>query len=588
LPIRSGSATVCTALAQCAALVPLAFFTLADAIMIPAIAAYEPGRQLLPFRESLLAMLGIAFVAMLVALDQTIVGTALPRIVADLKGFDLYAWVATSYMLASVITIPIFGRLGDLFGRKPFLIAAISLFTGASVLCGIASNMLFLVIARGLQGIGGGILIGTVFATVADLFPDPKLRLRWLVFVTSAFGLANVVGPSLGGMLTQSASWRFVFFVNVPVGVASLLFVLRFVPPLRHLRKAGPVQLDWLGAFVVAATFGALQLLIELLPKEGVSTMTIVLMLVTVACGSTLWFWERRMGYPVVPIDMLLDRRLAALFAMSTLGGFALFSMVFYVPLLFQGGFGMSPHESGMLITPLLLGTSIGSVLNNRLVTRIPRANTLMYIGFALFAASCLALVAITGHQPHYVWMLCMALSGLGLGLVATNLTICSQQLVARDHIGAVTALLQSLRIFGGMLGTAMTGALLSHLYVRGVHRSLDSYQATQWLQSFASPDLRVDHSQQAALIEHLIMAGHVGGPMMQAARLALIDSIHLGLALAAAAALIGLCLAWFVPAVRVVYPDDGAPEGAPAAAGAAAGVAAAQASADGAAAQPE
>ncbi|MDQ7976239.1 MFS transporter [Paraburkholderia sp. SARCC-3016] len=556
--------------------------------MIPAIAAYEPGRQLLPFRESLLAMLGIAFVAMLVALDQTIVGTALPRIVADLKGFDLYAWVATSYMLASVITIPIFGRLGDLFGRKPFLIAAISLFTGASVLCGIASNMLFLVIARGLQGIGGGILIGTVFATVADLFPDPKLRLRWLVFVTSAFGLANVVGPSLGGMLTQSASWRFVFFVNVPVGVASLLFVLRFVPPLRHLRKAGPVQLDWLGAFVVAATFGALQLLIELLPKEGVSTMTIVLMLVTVACGSTLWFWERRMGYPVVPIDMLLDRRLAALFAMSTLGGFALFSMVFYVPLLFQGGFGMSPHESGMLITPLLLGTSVGSVLNNRLVTRIPRANTLMYIGFALFAASCLALVAITGHQPHYVWMLCMALSGLGLGLVATNLTICSQQLVAREHIGAVTALLQSLRIFGGMLGTAMTGALLSHLYVRGVHRSLDSYQATQWLQSFASPDLRVDHSQQAALIEHLIMAGHVGGPMMQAARLALIDSIHLGLALAAAAALIGLCLAWFVPAVRVVYPEDGAPEGAAVAAGAAAGMADAQAAADGAAAQPE
>jgi EmrB/QacA subfamily drug resistance transporter len=569
-----------------------AFSTLADATMIPAIAAYEPGRQLLPFRESLLAMLGIAFVAMLVALDQTIVGTALPRIVADLKGFDLYAWVATSYMLASVITIPIFGRLGDLFGRKPFLIAAISLFTGASVLCGIASNMLFLVIARGLQGIGGGILIGTVFATVADLFPDPKLRLRWLVFVTSAFGLANVVGPTLGGMLTQSASWRFVFFVNVPVGVASLLFVLRFVPPMRHLRKAGPVQLDWLGAFVVAATFGALQLLIELLPKEGVNTMTIALMLLTVACASTLWFWEKRMGYPVVPIDMLLDRRLAALFAMSTLGGFALFSMVFYVPLLFQGGFGMSPHESGMLITPLLLGTSVGSVLNNRLVTRIPRANTLMYIGFALFAVSCLALVAITGHQPHYVWMLCMALSGLGLGLVATNLTICSQQIVARDHIGAVTALLQSLRIFGGMLGTAMTGALLSHLYVRGVHRSLDSYQATQWLQSFASPDLRVDHSQQAALIEHLIMAGHVGGPMMHMAREALIDSIHVGLSLAAAAAVLGLCLSWFVPTVRVEYPASGAAEGAgattAAAAAAAVGAGAAQAAADGAAAQPE
>ncbi len=524
--------------------------------MIPAFAIHDPGRQLLPFRESVLAMLGIALVAMLVALDQTIVGTALPRIVADLKGFDLYAWVATSYMLASVITIPIFGRLGDLFGRKPFLIAAIVLFTGASVLCGIASSMLFLVIARGLQGIGGGILIGTVFATVADLFPDPKLRLRWLIFVTSAFGLANVVGPTLGGMLTQTASWRLVFFVNVPLGIVSLLFVLRFLPPLRHLRQPGPVQLDWLGAFVVAVTFGALQLLIELLPKEGVSTMTVVLAIITVACGFTLWFWEKRMGYPVVPIDMLIDRKLAALFAMSALGGFALFSLVFYVPLLFQGGYAMSPNDSGMLITPLLLGTTLGSMLNNRIVTRIRRANALMYIGFGLFAVACLCLVGFTGREPHVFWVSCMGLSGLGLGLVATNLTICSQQIVARHHIGAVTALLQSLRIFGGMLGTAMTGALLNHLYVRGVHRSLDSYQATQWLQSFSSPDLRVDQSQQAALIEHLIMAGHAGGAMMNAARNALVESIHVGLSLAAAAAVLGLCLAWFVPSVQVAYPD--------------------------------
>ena len=147
-------------------------------------AAIDPSRQLLPFRESLLAMLGLACVAMLVALDQTIVGTAMPRIVAELKGFDLYAWVATSYMLASVITIPIFGRLGDLYGRKRFLVAAIVLFTVASVLCGRADSMLLLVIARGVQGIGGGILIGTIFASVADLFPDAQLRLRWLVFVS--------------------------------------------------------------------------------------------------------------------------------------------------------------------------------------------------------------------------------------------------------------------------------------------------------------------------------------------------------------------------------------------------------------------
>lgn len=531
--------------------------------MTPGQATPLPSGQLLPFRESLLAMLGIAFVAMLVALDQTIVGTALPRIVADLKGFDLYAWVATSYMLASVITIPIFGRLGDLFGRKPFLVAAIVLFTCASVLCGVATSMLFLVIARGVQGIGGGILIGTVFATVADLFPNPKLRLRWLVFVTSAFGIANMVGPTLGGMLTQYSGWRLVFFVNVPVGLVSLLFVQRFLPPLRHLRRSGPVRLDWLGACVLAVTFGSLQLLIELFPRQGVSTMTVVLSIVAAICGLTLWLWERRIGYPIIPVDILMDRKLSPLLAMSVLGGFALFSLVFYVPLLFQGGYAMSAHDSGMLITPLLLGTTIGSVVNNRIVTRIRRANAIMYAGFALSALACLSVVALRGNEPHLIWMSCMGVSGLGLGLVATSLTICSQQIVARDHLGAATALLQSLRTFGGMLGTAMTGALLGHLYTRGVHRSLDSYQATQWFKSFASPALLVDRAEQAALINRLVSAGHAGDAMMNSARDALVQSIHIGILVAGAAALIGLCLAWFVPPVRIAYPEADLPAGA-------------------------
>jgi EmrB/QacA subfamily drug resistance transporter len=522
--------------------------------MATGIEIHDQGRQLLPFRESFLAMLGVASVSMLIALDQTIVGTAMPRIVAELKGFDLYAWVATAYMLASVITIPIFGRLGDLYGRKPFMLAAILVFTLASVLCGIANNMLFLVLARGLQGIGGGIMIGTVFATVADLFPDPRLRLRWLVFVTSAFGLSNMIGPMLGGMLTQHGSWRLVFFVNVPVGIVALVLVRAFLPHLHPAREGAPLRLDWVGAFVVAVTFSAMQLAIELLPREGWSTLTIALGAVVLVCALTLFFWEKRMGYPIIPVDMLLDRKLGALFAMSLLGGFALFSLVFYVPLLFQGGYAMSPHASGMLITPLLLGTTLGSVVNNRVVTRIRRANAILYVGFALSAFACLAVVVLRGHEPHLVWMACMGASGLGLGLVGTSVTVCSQQIVSRDHLGAATALLQSLRTFGGILGTVLTGALLGHLYTMGVHRSLDSYQATQWFKSFASPELLVDRTEQAALISRLVSAGQSGDAMMSAARGALVDSIHVGLAVAALAALAGLCLAWFVPPVRVGY----------------------------------
>jgi EmrB/QacA subfamily drug resistance transporter len=524
--------------------------------VIASITTHDPRKQLLPFRRSLLAMLGVAFAAMLVALDQTIVSTALPQIVAELKGFGLYAWVATSYMLASMITIPIFGRLGDIFGRKPFLIAAILLFTAASALCGVATTMLILVVARGLQGIGGGILIGTVFATVADLFPDPKLRLRWLVFVTSTFGLANMIGPTLGGTLTQYGGWRLVFFVNIPVGIVSLIFVHRFLPHVRHQRQAGPVRLDWVGAFMLALTFGALQLLIELVPKDGPSALNIGLGAIMVVSSLTLWFWEKKSGNPILPLDMLLDPKLAALFAMSVLGGFALFSLVFYVPLLFQGGYAMSPHDSGVLITPLLLGTTVGSIINNRIVTRVRRANGIMYVGFALFAIASLCLVSLKGKEPHIIWMSCMGLSGMGFGMITANLTIFSQQLATRHHVGAATALLQSLRIFGGMLGAVITGALLEHLYTRSVHRSLDSYQATQWFKSFASPQLLIDRKEQAALISRLVNAGHAGDAMMLSARHALVESIHVGLGFAVAAAIVGLCLAWFVPPVQIMPPE--------------------------------
>jgi len=524
----------------------------------------DPARQLLPFRQSLLAMLGLAFVAMLVALDQTIVGTAMPHIVAELRGFDLYAWVATSYMLASVITIPIFGRLGDLYGRKRFLLAAIALFTVASVLCGLANTMLMLVIARGVQGIGGGILIGTIFASVADLFPDARLRLRWLVFVSTAFGLSNIVGPTLGGLLTQYGGWRQVFFVNVPIGIVSFLFVQHYLPNVRQSRVGQHIRLDWLGAIVIALTFGALQLLIEFLPDDGITATTSSLAVIALGGAVTMWFWERRMGYPIVPVDMLVDRKLAALFAMSLLGGFGLFSLVFYVPLLFQGGYAMSPHDSGMLITPLVLGTTIGTIANNRIVTRIRRANIIMYVGFALFALASLSVLVITGTAPHLVWMTCMLVSGLGLGLVGANLTIFSQQIVPRDNLGAATALLQSLRTFGGMLGTAITGALLGQLYVRGVHRSLDAYQATQWFKSFASPELLIDRKEQVALVGRLIEAGHAGDAMMDAARNALVESIHAGMAIAAATAILGLCLVWFVPPVRLArFTDDEVANGA-------------------------
>ncbi|WP_229512498.1 MFS transporter [Paraburkholderia terrae] len=515
-------------------------------------AAHHSSGQVLPFRESLLAMLGVSFVSMLVALDQTVVGTALPTIVADLKGFELYAWVATSYLLTSVITVPIFGRLGDYYGRKPFVIASIVVFTAASVLCGAANNMLFLVIARGLQGIGGGMLVGTAFACIPDLFPDSVVRLRWQVLMSTAFGIANAIGPSLGGFLTQYYGWRSVFYVNLLVGLLSLFFVWRYLPHLRHVVHEGKMRLDWPGALLIALSLGSLQMFVELLPKHGVTASALALLVVSVACAIALWKWEKRFPQAILPIDMFRNKSLSALFVLAVLGGFAMFSLLFYAPLLFQGGFGMTPNEAGLVITPLVVFITIGSIANGRIVSRVPNPNVMLFVGFALFAAASLGVVIATRSMPHWLLMLFMTFGGLGLGFVLPNLTVFAQQTAGREHLGIATALLQSLRMIGGMIGTALTGTLVTHMYASGVRSALDGDQASQWFADLGDPQILVNRDAQHTLLSELAKAGHNGAVLLESARESLVGAIHIGLMLGALVSLFAIWQSRRVPPVKL------------------------------------
>lgn len=515
-------------------------------------AAHHSRGQLLPFRESLLAMLGISFVTMLVAFDQTVVGTALPTIVAELRGFELYAWVATSYLLTSVITVPIFGRLGDYFGRKPFVIASIVVFTGASVLCGAANSMLFLVIARALQGIGGGMLVGTAFACIPDLFPDSVVRLRWQVLMSSAFGIANAIGPSLGGFLTQYYGWRSAFYVNLPVGLLSLIFVWRYLPHLRHIETRRRIRLDWPGSLLIAVALGSLQLLVESLSQHGFSSGVAALGAIAAVSAWALWKWERRAEQPILPLDMFANRSLSALFKLSVLGGFSMFSLIFYAPLLLQGGFGLSPKDAGVVVTPLVVFITIGSILNGRIVTRIPRPNTMLYLGSALLALACAGVALATRATPHWLLMGLMMLGGIGLGFVLPNLTVFAQETAGREHLGIATALLQSLRMIGGMFGTAVTGTLITHLYARGVRDSLTADHAMQSWPTMRDPQILVNHEAQQTLLAALARTGHDGAALLELAREALVAAIHAGIAVAAVVALIALWQCRRVPHVAI------------------------------------
>lgn len=503
------------------------------------------------FRESLLAMLGLFFVVLLVALDQTVVGTALPTIVAELKGFELYAWVATAYLLTSVITVPVFGRLGDYFGRKYFVIASTIVFTLSSLLCGMAHSMLFLVLARALQGIGGGMLVGTAFASVPDLFPEPHDRMRWQVIISSAFGVANAFGPSLGGFLTQYYGWRSIFYINLPIGVVSLWFLWRHMPLIRNAEHNGPIRLDWPGALLIAAALGSLQLLVELMPRYGFSGSMPLLALASAAAFISLVWWEKRCPQPLLPFEMFRHPGLAALFTMSVLIGFMLFALLFYIPLLLQGGFGLSPQEAGLLITPMVVCITIGAVTNGRLITRVPNPRIIMYAGLVLLIAASVGITTLRLQTPHWLMVLYMFGCGLGIGFVMPNLTIFTQETAGRSHLGIATAMIQSLRMVGGMLGTALVGTFVSRIYVKGVKTSLAALHADAWVPRLNDPQILVNQQGQAQLMRQLQAVGLDGHTLLEAARVSLVSAIHIGQMLSVAVALLMLWQMRRVPPLK-------------------------------------
>jgi EmrB/QacA subfamily drug resistance transporter len=497
-------------------------------------------RQTLSNRDSLMAMLGLCCVATLVALDQTVVSTALPAIVAELHGFDLYAWVATSYLLTSVITVPVVGRLGDQFGRRPFVLASIVIFCIASGLCGCANSMHALVAARALQGVGGGMLVGSAFASIVDLFPDAHLRLRWQMMMASAFGLANTLGPSLGGALTQYPGWRWVFYINLPLGSIALAAVWRFLPHVRHGTPGARTRIDWPGAAMIAAGLGSLQLLVEIAPEHGFTTGMVALAVVCVAAFAALYHWEQRVQHPLIPGELLRTASLRSMFLLSASNGFMQFSLLVFVPLMLQGGFDLSARTAGLLVTPLVAFIMVSNVCNTRILPHIPHAALMVNLGFALTTLCTACMLLADAHSSHAFLIAVMVIGGIGMGLTMPNLTITMQQAAPRKDVGIAIALLQSQRMVGAMLGTALTGATVNWVYRRTVATALAGDTAgSGWQQQLANPEILLSQERQAALLGRLAAAGRDGASLIDMARGALVHAIHVGFWLTIAVGLV-------------------------------------------------
>jgi EmrB/QacA subfamily drug resistance transporter len=429
--------------------------------------------------EKRLTFIALMIVFLLSALDQTIVSTAMPTIVSELKGLDLYPWVTTSYLLSSTVMVPIWGKLGDLFGRKLILVIGICIFVAGSWLCGISGEfgdmpllgggMIQLIVFRGIQGIGGGALFTTAFATIADLFP-PRERGKYAGLFGATFGLASVIGPIVGGYFTDHGSvdilgmhvagWRWVFYLNLPLSVIALAMITLRMPNLGH---TGGGKIDWLGGIFVVLSIGSLMLALSWGGQKGwASTQVLSLFGFSFVTGIAFLLIERAAKEPLLPLGLFKIRA----FSMSTIASFVI-SMAFmgsivYLPLYLQLGLGIRATNSGLLLLPLMAGLIVAATLSGRYVTRTGKYKSMMMIGAVVQMIGIFLMSRLTtdAQQWDVIWRLFLV--GLGLGPSQSLFNLVSQSSAPVRQIGVATSTGMFIRQCGGMIGVSIFGALLT------------------------------------------------------------------------------------------------------------------------------
>src|SRR5712691_5000514 len=404
--------------------------------------------------QVILATLGVAMALLLAALDQTVVGVAMPRIVSDLHGIELYAWVTTAYLITSTALVPVAGKLGDMFGRKPFMLAGMVGFIAASALCGLSQNMIELVLFR-------GVLFASTFAVMTDIFP-PEQRARMSGVFGAIFGLSSVIGPSLGGFLTDGPGWRSVFYVNIPLGVVATILVATQLPRVRS--QARLRDIDFAGTALLLA--GLTPLLISLSMLRDHSWLSVqVLGLLGVAGVLLVAFFitERRVEHPIVPFHLFRLNIFAVPALISFFSAVGMFGAIVFVPLVYQGVLGVSASNSGQLLTPMQLAVVVTATSTGVLLARVPRYR---FVGTAALAAMILGLVLLAQIGPHSSpWEVArdIIIIGAGLGVTFPLTLVVVQAGLPHQLVGVATSQITFWRSLGGTIGTAVLGAVLTN-----------------------------------------------------------------------------------------------------------------------------
>lgn len=438
-------------------------------------------------------MLSVMASLFLVALDQTIIATALGTIVEDFNSYSALGWVITAYLLTTTVTVPIAGKMSDLFGRRTLLLVGVGIFGVGSLMSGMSANIEQLIAWRAFQGIGGGIITANAFTIIGDLFAARE-RGKWQGVISAVFGLSSLVGPLLGGWLTDNNSffgiitnWRWTFWINVPIAIVAFIIIAAVCPPLRHKRK---VIIDYIGAILLTIILGTFVLAVdnteqifkELLSTTGLSLQELRAILFTVVVVALIGFVaaERRAREPILPLSFFSNRNYVLIITIASLFGAAFLGSILYLTQFNQQVFGASPTESGLMLLPMVGGLMIAAIGSGQIISRTGRYKLLMQSGIIIATVMVFMLSTLSPLSSYAYEAALTTLLGIGLGIVLPVLNIAVQNEFSLRELGVVTSSSQLFRNLGSTAGVAIFGALLT----AGLTSNLVSAQNDAYLET--------------------------------------------------------------------------------------------------------